>query len=75
MIRRLEMKTLFDNEYAGPGFTYGMIFRPAGIGTVPAGRIVESNKSSLDFPVFGTIDYPRELTEEELYQFELVKVR
>lgn len=69
------MKTLFDNEYAGPRFTYGMIFRPASIGTVPVGRIIESNKSSPDFPVFGTIDYPCELTEEELYQFELVKVR
>lgn len=73
--RKLEMKTLFDDEYTGPRFTYGMIFRPASIGTVPDGRIVDSNKSSPDFPVFGTIDYPRELTEDELYRFELIKVR
>lgn len=69
------MKTLFDDEYSGPRFTYGLTFRPAGIGTVPKGRIVGSNKSSADFPVFGTIDYSRKLTEDELYQFELVKVK
>lgn len=72
--RRLEMKTLFDNEYAGPRFTYGMTLRSASIGTVPDGRIIDSTKSSPDFSVFGTIDYPRKLTENELYLFELVKV-
>lgn len=69
------MKALFDNEYTGKRFTYGMTFRPASVGTVSDGRIIDSTKSSPDFPAFGTIDYPRELTENELYQFELVKVR
>lgn len=65
---------LFNDTYTGPRFTYGFKYRPPGYATCPKGYIVGSNKEHPDFRNFGTIDYPHELTEEEVRQFELVQV-
>lgn len=65
---------LFDDEYTGPRWTYGMTYRPIGIGAIPKGWIINSQKDYSGFH-FGTIDYPRELTEKEVRNYELTAVK
>lgn len=67
------MNLIFDDEYRGPRYRYGLIARPPSIGAVPPGYIIGSERKSTDFR-FGTIDYPRRLTDEEVYRYELVFV-
>lgn len=66
---------LFDDEYKGPRWTYGLTYRPISIGTIPQGWIIDSQKDHPNFPSFGTIDYPKELTEKEVSSFELIEVK
>lgn len=66
---------LFDDEYKGPRWTYGLTYRPIGIGAVPRGWIIGSQKDHPSYPNFGTIDYSRELTEKEVRSFELNEVK
>lgn len=68
------MKPIFDDEYTGPRYTYGLRNRPAGYAQVPPGWIIESNRKDPRFN-FGTIDYPTELTPEQVYSFELTPVK
>lgn len=64
----------FDDEYKGKRYTYGLNNRPVGYAQVPAGWIIQSDRKDARFN-FGTIDYPFELTEEQVYKFELTPVR
>jgi hypothetical protein len=66
-------KTVFDSDYTGPRFTYGMKHRPLSIGAQPKGYIIDSYRDSDEFR-HGTIQYPRQLTEKEVYDFELTPV-
>ena len=67
---------LFDDSYKGPRFTYGLQYRPlTGIGNVPDGFIIFSDRPHPDFKNFGTVDYPRELTQAEINGFQLVRVK
>jgi len=66
-------QTLFDDTYTGPRWTYGLRNRPLSIGAQPRGWIIDSLKGEGDGGRFrfGTIDYPRELTPEEVSGYEL----
>jgi len=66
-------KTVFDSDYTGPRFTYGMKYRPLSIGAQPKGYIIDSYRDSDEFR-HGKIQYPRQLTKEEVYDFELTPV-
>ncbi len=64
---------LYDDEYDGERWTYGMTYRPLGFANVPDGWIVFSNKKHPDF-YFGTIDYPFELPERAVKSFQLTHI-
>lgn len=64
---------LYDDIYAGPRWRYGLNYRPLGYAQVPPGSIVFSHRPSVEFR-FGTIEYPRQLTEEEVDGYELTAV-
>lgn len=63
-------ETLFDDTYQGKRWTYGLRYRPAGYANIPDGWIISSDKPRTDYP-HGSIDYPRELTAEEVEAFQL----
>lgn len=65
--------TLYDDTYVGPRFTYGMSLRPLQYGAQPNDFIVFSLR---DHPKYrhGTIQYPRELTDEECRAYELTLI-
>jgi hypothetical protein len=65
--------TVFTEDYTGPRFTYGLKYRPMQIGAQPKGFIIGSQADSPDFR-FGTVQYPRKLTAEEMVDFEMVQV-
>lgn len=69
-----EVKPPFDDEYTGPRYKYGMINRPYGISTAPKGAILMSYKpeDKESGSRHGTIEYPFQLTKEDVYNFELV---
>ncbi len=54
-------------------FRYGLRNRPAMVGSVPKGRIVDSEQPHEDFK-YGTIDYPFVLTDKVIYDYELTFV-
>jgi hypothetical protein len=59
-----------DAEYEGPRFVYATQHRPPAWGGAPSGRIVGADKPHPDHK-FGTIEYPRKLTPEQVKQFQL----
>ena len=61
----------FSDSYTGPRFTYGLRNRPLSIGTAPKGYIIGSDGPPIGRARHGTIQYPRELTKDEIYDFEL----
>lgn len=61
---------LWDDEYTGPRWRYGLQYRPARYASVPDGWLLGSVRPSAEF-AHGTIDYPRELTKYEAAAFEL----
>ena len=63
----------FDDEYEGPRWRYGMTFRPLMIGAQPRDFIIQSDRKHPNFR-HGTVDYPRLLTDKEIYDFELTLV-
>jgi hypothetical protein len=65
---------IFDNEYTGPRYTYALRNRPPSIGCCPTGRIVGADKPHPDW-MYGTITYARELTDKEIYDYELVQLQ
>ena len=66
-----ETEPVFNDTYTGPRWTYGMRNRPVGIGAAPKGYIIGSGGPAVGRARNGTIQYPRELTKEELYDFEM----
>ena len=67
------MKAVFDNTYTGRRWTYGLKYRPLAKAEVQDGWIIQSDKKHPDFS-FGIVDYPFELTEEQLQNFQMVSV-
>jgi hypothetical protein len=61
---------IIDDEYQGPRWRYGLRNRPVMIGTVPRGRIVQSERPHPNF-LYGTVDFPFELSAEDVYGYEL----
>ena len=51
------MSILYDDEFTGPRYRYGLHSRPLSPGAVPKGFIVHSDRASDDFR-HGTLDYP-----------------
>ncbi len=64
---------IWSDQYAGPRWTYGLTYRPLGTAQVPGGWILGSEKADPAFP-FGTVQYPRHLTEREVAAFELTDI-
>ena len=62
---------IFDDDYIGPRWRYGLTNRPVAGCHLPKGWIIGSYRPSETFRVFGTIDFPREMTGEEVDGFEL----
>jgi len=67
------MSALFDDDYPGPRWTYGLTYRHATLGAVPRGAILLSERQHPDYR-HGTVDYPRPLTAEECRAFDLTPV-
>lgn len=65
---------IFKEDYTGPVWVYGLTNRPAGFGATPDGRIVggDSPKGEGNPFRWGTIEYARQLTKEEVEGYELV---
>lgn len=61
---------LWSDEYAGPRFTYGLSYRPLSSATAPAGWLIGSNATHADY-AFGTIQYPRPLSDAEVSGYQL----
>jgi hypothetical protein len=66
-------KILFDDQYSGERYTYGLQYRPLGYGAVPPGWIIHSNREHPTFS-YGTVDYPFKLTEHQIEAFQLREV-
>lgn len=64
-------ETLYSDTYQGPRWVYGLRHRPLNASTVPPGWIVWSDRDHAAF-AHGTVDYPRQLTVDEVAGFELV---
>jgi len=64
---------IFSDAYTGPRFTYGLKYRPMQIGAQPKGYIIGSEGKNERFR-FGTIQYPSELTADELYSYEMTLI-
>lgn len=64
---------IWDDEYTGPRWKYGLSYRPVGYAQVPSGWIIKSNRPHAEFR-FGTVDWPRELTDLEREHAELTLV-
>lgn len=69
-----EHKPVFDHEYYGPRFKYGLKNGSYNVATVPKGEILNSDKSNdKEYgSLFGTIEYPYALTEEQITNFQLI---
>jgi len=65
---------IFDEDYNGPRWKYAMTHRPPMIACQPDGRIIGADRRPdpvyPSYP-FGTIQYPRKLTAQEIASFEL----
>lgn len=63
----------FDDTYTGPRWRYGLVYRPlvAGTANVPRGWILHSDRPHPQLR-HGTVDFPRELTPEEVARYELL---
>ena len=61
---------IFDDIYTGARWVYGLSFRPLGYAGVPVGWIVFSDRKHSQYK-YGTVDYPRQLTPEEVVSYEL----
>lgn len=62
---------IYDDEYDGPRWRYGLTYRPPSGSSLPSGWIIWSDRKSSKF-AHGTIEYPRELTPQEIAAYELV---
>jgi len=67
------MKAIFNDTYTGRRWSYGLKYRPLAKAQVPDGWIIQSNREHPKFK-FGVVDYPFELTEEQVQNFQLALV-
>ena len=65
---------IFDDEYTGPRWTYGVTLRPAIRFAIPEGYICDSQKDDSNFR-YCTVDYPMALTEEQLNHYDMILVK
>lgn len=61
---------IYSHDYKGERWKYGLSYRPTGGANLPAGDILFSERDHPDYK-FGTVDYPRELTADEVRNFQL----
>lgn len=64
----------WHNDYTGHRWTYGLRHRPMRIGAQPRDFILQSDGPVTERYRFGTIQYPRQLTEEELRVYEMEEI-
>ena len=64
---------VWDSEYKGPRWQYGLTYRPATYAQVPDGYIIWSGKPHPGY-AHGTIDYPFRLSDGQVERFELTLV-
>lgn len=62
---------IFTADYTGTRYTYGLRNRPLCMGTAPKGYIIGSDGPPAGRSSWGTIQYPRQLTPDEIYDYEL----
>lgn len=60
-----------ENKELYEVFTYGLFNRPAMYGTAPTGF---TNEQAHEHFAYGTIDYARRLTDEEIFRYEMARV-
>ena len=65
---------VFSDTYTGPRFTYGLRYRPMQIGAQPKGYIIQSGGPATERYRHGTIQYPFELTPDQLRAYEMQRV-
>lgn len=65
----------WTHDYKGPRWTYGLRYRPMQIGAQPRDWIISSDGPVTERYRFGTIQYPRQLTEEELRVYEMEEIK
>lgn len=63
----------YDSTYTGTRIRYALLASRFAPKQVPADYIVDSQRPHEDY-VFGTIDFPRELTAEEVCRYQLLKL-
>jgi len=51
---------------------YGMLYRPPGFATCPKGFVAFGDHPNFRF---GTVDYDRELSDDECYDYQMVRIR
>lgn len=56
-------------------YKYGLLRRPAGLGCQPKGAIKFEDASKKNDGVWSYVYYDRELTDEDLYDYEMVKIK
>ena len=66
-------QSTYNDEYTGPRFRYGLQCRPKAPGAIPKGFIIDSDRLSSEHR-YGTIDYPSELSREQVSDYELMFV-
>ena len=74
MITQAGTERIYSDEYTGPRWTYALRYRPMQIGAQPAGYIIGSDGPAVGRARYGTIQYPRQLSPDEVYSFELEEV-
>ena len=62
---------IFDDEYEGPRFTYGVTLRPVTRFNIPDGWIIGSDRPNPSYR-FGTIDYPYQLSPDKISHYDLI---
>lgn len=62
------------DTYGGRRWRYGLRYRPAEYCSLPAGWIVGSQSAHPKFRRYGTIDFARKLSDQEVFEWELVPV-
>ncbi len=64
---------IYDDDYTGPRWCYGLTYRPAAFANIPDGRIIFGDRPHEDYR-HGTVQYPRALSQREVEAFQLTPV-
>lgn len=73
-IDHYQWKPVFDHDYIGPRFKYGLKNGAYNVATVPKGEIQKSDRpdDKEHGSLFGTIEYPYALSEEQITNYQLI---